>query len=195
MKSFGQHPNVIKIFHAAVGEPQRDHRLEFLGDDRLRRVSAQFRRRQVEEGRIVYRFKSWLDGISETDVDDDGDTRPGKRGRAPQAEAALFQPFANRFGTPGAEIKIDAVGVGVGVGVGARLSKTQQIQVAGAARRVRQPSRQEHRPFEGETIRVWGEAQSIKKPLVDELGQQNIERSAGVAGAIQQTSPYRRRDV
>jgi len=78
MEGLGQDPNVVEVFHPAVGAAERNHGLKFFGDDRLGRVSAQPRRRKVEQRGIVNRLEAGLHRIPEADIDDDRNMRAGE---------------------------------------------------------------------------------------------------------------------
>ncbi len=199
----GQNPDVIKILHPAVGAAERDHGLEFLGNDCLGSISAQPGRRKVEKRGIVDRLESRLHRISETDIDDDGNACTGKGGRATQADTAILQLLADESDLQRVGIKVDAIvdsdrehlAEYAEDALLAGIAKSQQIEVARAAGCLGQPGGKQHGAFQDKAVCVRRAAQPVEQALVNEARQEDVERLVGLAREIEQASTHGCGDV
>src|SRR3546814_18221033 len=122
-------------------------------DVRLGGVSAQPRRRKVEQRGIVDRLEAWLHGIAETDIDDNCYAGPGERGCSAQADATILQLLADGSGLQRIEIKGHAIVASdrqdfakyAEDALLAGIAKYQEIEVTAAAGCLRPPGRTEKR--------------------------------------------------
>src|SRR3546814_9877356 len=70
---FGNRPQIVKVLHPAIGETERNHGLEFLGDDLCRRIGADARSFHAEQRRIVQGLAGIGERIAEGDIERDRD--------------------------------------------------------------------------------------------------------------------------
>src|SRR5262249_39175624 len=65
----GQKPDVIEVFHPAIGDAEHDHRLELLGYDCLPGIGSQYRGRELEHGGVSNDGRARYHGVADADVD------------------------------------------------------------------------------------------------------------------------------
>ena len=92
----GKKADVPEIFHAAVHDAMSDHRLELFGNRALPTVSADLRRRQIENGGIGQQLWRRNHNVAEPNIELNGDPRGIQR----PAEADTHPFVVGVFGDP-----------------------------------------------------------------------------------------------
>jgi hypothetical protein len=150
----GENPDVVIVLEPRVGAAEMHHRLKLLGDDRFRRISAQLRRRLIEQGHQFDLVETGLGCITITDIDDDANSCAVNKRVAFEAQSAVAGFVACRVDHEAIGVESHAVIGGDGTDffeeaqrqLRIAITKTEQIEIAGRSMRIVEPMPQKRLP-------------------------------------------------
>jgi hypothetical protein len=72
----------------------------------------------------------------------------------------------------------------------AGIAKSQQIEIARAARRLRPPGGEQHGALQDKMVSMRGAAQSVEQALMDKAHEEDVGRLVGLPRKIEQACSY-----
>ena len=165
---------IIKILHAAVREVECNDGFELLGSHSISWVCIEGGRGLIEKDGILYFQGAGDHGVSDADIDLDGDDSSAESGRGSNPKGAMGTILTERlyedvFGIEAQSIIRDRVSADIANDLkkGHRLvvGKGEKIKVVGRSERVREPCSVEHGALEDEKLPVMRDTEPKEKPL------------------------------
>jgi hypothetical protein len=108
-KSVRNHPQVIKVLEARIGNAQRDQRFELLGDDSFDRVAEQIGGRAVEQYWTIQSHRPWGNSVTKTDINLNCDAGFVYDCSGANTNAAIFFIVSDRSGSECKPVKYDSI--------------------------------------------------------------------------------------